>query len=43
MEFETIDDAQAALDNMHHAELMGKVITCTVAKPAASAPKAKPG
>jgi len=33
VEYEETDDALAALDNMHHSELLGKVITCTIAKP----------
>jgi len=34
IEFEDAEDATAAVDNMHYSELMGKVITCVVAKPA---------
>jgi RNA recognition motif-containing protein len=35
LEFEEIEDASAALDNMNLSELNGKVITVTVARPAA--------
>src|SRR5688572_30566481 len=28
-----MEDAMAALDNMHQSELMGKVLSCTIAKP----------
>jgi len=43
VEFEETEDALAAVDNMHHSELFGKVITCTIAKPTASSgSKAKP-
>lgn len=42
MEFETTEDALSAVDNMHYAELLGSVITCTVAKPTAST-RLKPG
>lgn len=33
MEFEEARDAQAALDNMNNAELFGRVIKCSMAKP----------
>jgi len=42
VEFEETEDALAALDNMHHAELLGKVITCTIAKPTPTASLSKP-
>eukprot|EP01117_Protostelium_nocturnum_P014242 TRINITY_DN5409_c0_g1_i2.p1 TRINITY_DN5409_c0_g1~~TRINITY_DN5409_c0_g1_i2.p1 ORF type:complete len:175 (-),score=54.07 TRINITY_DN5409_c0_g1_i2:12-536(-) len=40
VEFELAEDALAAVDNMHSSELLGKVITCSIAKPQA-APGAK--
>jgi len=42
VEFEETEDALSALDNMHHSELFGKVITCTIAKPASTASTSKP-
>lgn len=33
MEFELPQDAEAAIDNMHLAELLGKVIKVQLAKP----------
>jgi len=42
LEFEEVDDALAALDNMNYAELHGKVITCSVAKPNVIGGKGKP-
>jgi hypothetical protein len=33
VEFEEIGDADAAVENMANSELLGKVITCTIAKP----------
>lgn len=41
IEFEAPEDALAAVDNMHNAELLGKFITCSVAKPTVSS-KGKP-
>ncbi len=42
IEYETIDDANAAVDNMHNAELFGKVITCSTANPNTISAKGKP-
>lgn len=33
IEFEDPVDAQAAMDNMHDAELFGRVLTCNLANP----------
>jgi peptidyl-prolyl isomerase E (cyclophilin E) len=41
VEFETIEDASAAVDNMHNSELMGKVITVVTASPAVLTNKGK--
>ena len=36
VEFETEEDCAAALENMHGAELYGKVLRCNIAKPMAN-------
>ena len=33
VQFEELEDAAAAIDNMHNAELYEKVLTCNIAKP----------
>eukprot|EP01103_Thecamoeba_quadrilineata_P013172 TRINITY_DN3574_c0_g1_i1.p1 TRINITY_DN3574_c0_g1~~TRINITY_DN3574_c0_g1_i1.p1 ORF type:complete len:143 (-),score=44.93 TRINITY_DN3574_c0_g1_i1:50-478(-) len=41
VEFELAEDASAALDNMHNAELYGRVLKCNLAKPQ-QGPRNKP-
>ena len=33
VEFESIDDAKAAIDNMHMGEIFGRTIRCNLARP----------
>jgi len=42
VEYETIEDANAAVDNMHNSELLGKIITCATANPTTISAKGKP-
>eukprot|EP01118_Nematostelium_gracile_P019400 TRINITY_DN8982_c0_g1_i2.p1 TRINITY_DN8982_c0_g1~~TRINITY_DN8982_c0_g1_i2.p1 ORF type:complete len:176 (+),score=38.60 TRINITY_DN8982_c0_g1_i2:16-543(+) len=42
VEYEETDDARQAVDNMHHAELFGKVITCTIAKVSSGTGESRP-
>ncbi len=42
VEFESPEDAAAALDNMHNSELFGRTIKCNLAKPQAAASRNKP-
>ena len=43
VEFETIEDANSAVDNMHNSELLGKVISCSTAKATGVSSRGKPG
>merc|ERR1712137_1080905 len=42
VEYESLEDARAAMDNMHQAELCGKVLNVTIAKPQAFVRSDKP-
>lgn len=43
IEYEEPEDALAAVDNMQGAELMGKIITCSIANPVSLNARGKPG
>jgi len=36
VEFELPEDASSAVDNMHNSEMMGRIISCSIAKPIVS-------